>query len=111
METQKEKKQHSNNKKKCGSWIKRFICSRVARHLLCRKTLSKTLPNMAKNASTPQLATSINKQTNEQISRLEKIFEVTGIKPTAKKNCNGRNIKRTMTSSIKRTKALFVMLV
>jgi ferritin-like metal-binding protein YciE len=70
METQKEKKATASNTTKCGSWIKRFICSRVARHLF-RKTLSKTLPNMAKNASTPQLATSINnhlKETNEQIS-------------------------------------------
>lgn len=52
------------------------------------KTLSKTLPQMAKNASTPELVSSLNnhlKETNEQISRLEKIFEVTGIKPTAKK--------------------------
>jgi ferritin-like metal-binding protein YciE len=55
------------------------------------KTLSKTLPNM-KNASTPQLATLTNhlKDTNEQIS-IGKIFEVTGIKPTEEKHCNGRN--------------------
>jgi ferritin-like metal-binding protein YciE len=52
---------------------------------------------MAKNASTPQLATSITnhlKDTNEQISRLEKIFEVTGITYCKEKHCNGRNIKR-----------------
>jgi hypothetical protein len=77
METQREKSSRQYNKK-CGSWIKRFICSRFARHLLCRKTLSKTLPNM-KNASTPQLATSITnhlKDTNEQISRLEKYLKL-----------------------------------
>ncbi|PKH68161.1 hypothetical protein CXF59_05030 [Flavobacterium sp. ALD4] len=52
------------------------------------KVLSKTLPKMAKNASTPELVTTLNKhltETNEHISRLEKIFEVTGIKPAAKK--------------------------
>ena len=52
------------------------------------KILSKTLPKMAKNASTPELTTTLNKhltETNEHISRLEKIFEVTGIKPEAKK--------------------------
>jgi ferritin-like metal-binding protein YciE len=77
------------------------------------KTLSKTLPNMAKNAST-QLATSITnhlKDTNEQISRLEKIFEVTGIKPAKKSTAMEGILKRTMTLSIKRTKALFAMLV
>jgi hypothetical protein len=43
---------------------------------------------------------------------LEKIFEVTGIKPTAKKSTAMEGIlKRTMTLSIKRTKALFAMLV
>jgi ferritin-like metal-binding protein YciE len=113
METQKEKSSSQQYNKKCGSWIKRFICSRVARHLLCRKTLSKTLPNMAKNAST-QLATSITnhlKDTNEQISRLEKIFEVTGIKPAKKSTAMEGILKRTMTLSIKRTKALFAMLV
>jgi ferritin-like metal-binding protein YciE len=65
--------------------------------IYAEKTLSKTLPNMAKNASTPQLATSITnhlKDTNEQISRLEKIFEVTGITYCKEKHCNGRNIKR-----------------
>lgn len=52
------------------------------------KILSKTLPEMAKNASTPELVTTLNKhltETKEHISRLEKIFEVTGIKATAKK--------------------------
>jgi hypothetical protein len=40
METPKGKKAAaSNTTKKCGSWIKRFICSRVARHLLCRKNI------------------------------------------------------------------------
>jgi ferritin-like metal-binding protein YciE len=51
---------------------------------------------MAKNASTPQLATSITnhlKDTNEQIS-IEKIFKLPVLKPTAKKSTNGRNIKR-----------------
>jgi hypothetical protein len=66
METPKEKSSSQQYNKKCGSWIKRFICSRVARHLLCRKTLSKTLPNMAKNASTPQLATSITNHLKDE---------------------------------------------
>jgi ferritin-like metal-binding protein YciE len=56
METPKEKKKQPTTK--CGSWIKRFICSWLQDIYYAEKTLSKTLPNMAKNASTPQLATS-----------------------------------------------------
>jgi hypothetical protein len=47
METQKEKSSSQQYNKNAAHGL-RFICSRVARHLLCRKTLSKTLPNMAK---------------------------------------------------------------
>jgi ferritin-like metal-binding protein YciE len=52
------------------------------------KKLSKSLPKMMKNASTPELINTLKNhltETNEHVSRLEKIFEVTGIKPTAKK--------------------------
>jgi ferritin-like metal-binding protein YciE len=52
------------------------------------KTLSKTLPNMMRNASTPELVNTLKNhltETNEHVSRLEKIFEVTGIEPTAQK--------------------------
>jgi ferritin-like metal-binding protein YciE len=50
---------------------------------------------MAKNASTPQLATSITnhlKDTNEQISRLEKYLKLPVLN-LLQKHCNGRNIK------------------
>lgn len=52
------------------------------------KVLTKTLPNMVKNASSPELVNSLKSQLNESkehVSRLEQIFEVTGVKPTAKK--------------------------
>lgn len=52
------------------------------------KVLTKTLPKMVKNASSPELVNSLKTQlseTHEHVSRLEKIFEVTGITPTAKK--------------------------
>ncbi len=52
------------------------------------KILTKTLPKMVKNASSPELVNSLKSQlseTHEHVSRLEKIFEVTGIAPTAKK--------------------------
>ncbi len=50
--------------------------------------LSLNLPKMMKNASTPELVKTLKNhltETNEHVSRLEKIFEVTGIKPSAKK--------------------------
>lgn len=52
------------------------------------KVLTKTLPKMVKNASSPELVNSLKNQlsdSHEHVSRLEKIFEVTGIKPVAKK--------------------------
>ena len=52
------------------------------------KVLTKTLPNMVKNASTPELVNSLKSQSNESkehVSRLEKIFQENGMKPTAKK--------------------------
>jgi ferritin-like metal-binding protein YciE len=52
------------------------------------KVLTKTLPKMVKNASSPELVNSLKGQlseTEEHVSRLEKIFEVTGIKAETKK--------------------------
>ena len=52
------------------------------------KILTKTLPNMVKNASSPELVSSLKSQLNESkehVSRLEQVFEVTGMKPTSKK--------------------------
>lgn len=52
------------------------------------KVLTKTLPKMVKNASSPELVSSLKSQLNESkehISRLEQVFEVTGMKPTSKK--------------------------
>jgi ferritin-like metal-binding protein YciE len=41
-------------------------------------------------------------ETNEHVSRLEKIFEVTGIKPAAEKmRCYGRILKKVTNSSAK----------
>jgi ferritin-like metal-binding protein YciE len=53
------------------------------------KVLHKNLPKMVSNASSPELVTALKNhltETEHQVSRLEKIFEVTGIKPTAKKS-------------------------
>jgi ferritin-like metal-binding protein YciE len=52
------------------------------------KALTKALPKMAKNASSPELIEALNKhltETEGQISRLEQVFELAGQKATAKK--------------------------
>lgn len=50
------------------------------------KVLTKTLPKMMKNASSPELVNSLKTQlseTQEHVTRLEKIFEATGVEATA----------------------------
>jgi ferritin-like metal-binding protein YciE len=52
------------------------------------KALTKALPKMAKNATSQNLITSLNEHltvTEEQISRLERVFELAGKKAVAKK--------------------------
>jgi ferritin-like metal-binding protein YciE len=52
------------------------------------KVLSKTLPKMLKNASSPELVRTLQNHLNEneqQVSRLEQIFKVAGIKLASKK--------------------------
>ena len=52
------------------------------------KTLSKSLPRMVENASSPELVRTLKNQlteTEEHVSRLEQMFKTVGIKPTAKK--------------------------
>lgn len=52
------------------------------------KALVKALPKMAKNATSENLVTAINNHltvTEEQVKRLEKVFESVGEKATAKK--------------------------
>ena len=52
------------------------------------KALTKALPKMAKNATSENLIATINDHlvvTQEQVGRLEEVFELIGEKPTAKK--------------------------
>ena len=52
------------------------------------KALTKALPKMAKNATSPQLVDALNShltETEEQISRLEEVFKIIGQKAVAKK--------------------------
>ncbi len=70
------------------------------------KVLTKTLPKMVKNASSPELVNSLQSQlidTKEHVSRLEKIFEVTGIAPIAKKCDAMQGILKETNSLIRET--------
>lgn len=70
------------------------------------KVLTKTLPKMVKNASSPELVNSLKAQldeSHEHVSRLEKIFEVTGIKPVAKKCDAMQGILKESNNLIKET--------
>lgn len=52
------------------------------------KTLSKSLPKMVENATSPELVRTLKNQlseTEQHVSRLEQVFKSAGIKPTAKK--------------------------
>lgn len=52
------------------------------------KTLSKSLPKMVENASSPELIRTLKNQlteTEEHVSRLEQVFVSAGIKPRVKK--------------------------
>nr|WP_315173518.1 ferritin-like domain-containing protein [uncultured Flavobacterium sp.] len=52
------------------------------------KVLTKTLPKMVKNASSPELVNALKNhlsEAEEHVNRLEKVFETTGIKAEAKK--------------------------
>lgn len=52
------------------------------------KALTKALPKMTKNATSEELKTALTahlEETNNQISRLEKVFEIIGEKAVAKK--------------------------
>jgi ferritin-like metal-binding protein YciE len=71
METQRKKNSSQQHNKNAAHGLRDLFAVGLQDIYYAEKTLSKTLPNMAKNASTPQLATSINnhlKETNEQIS-------------------------------------------
>jgi ferritin-like metal-binding protein YciE len=52
------------------------------------KSLSRSLPKMVENASSPELVRSLKNQLteiDEHVSRLEQVFKTAGIKPNAKK--------------------------
>jgi hypothetical protein len=94
MATQQEKNRSYNSKKNAAHGL-RFIWSGIEDIYYAEKILSKTLPKMAKML--PLRIGLLNKhlkETNEHISRLEKIFEVT-VNQLQKMWCDGRDILKS----------------
>tara|TARA_R110000868_G_scaffold36900_7_gene130539 strand:- start:1502 stop:2077 length:576 start_codon:yes stop_codon:yes gene_type:complete len=70
------------------------------------KVLSINLPKMMENASDPELKTTLKnhlKETHEHVSRLEKIFETTGIEAKAQKCDAMEGILKENDKMIKKT--------
>jgi ferritin-like metal-binding protein YciE len=71
------------------------------------KVLTKTLPKMVKNANSPELVATLKNhlsETEEHVSRLEKVFEATGTKPSASRNNSIEGLLKESDSIIDLTK-------
>ena len=73
------------------SALEKFFHDQLKDLYWAEKHLTKALPKMKKAACSPELQQAIDEhltQTEEQVSRLEQVFELIGKKPQAKK-CDG----------------------
>lgn len=71
------------------------------------KTMTKALPKMVKNATSPELIKTLKNQmseTEEHVSRLERVFKAAGIKPNTKKNNAIEGLLKESDSIINETK-------
>ena len=86
MKKQTEKTTNQNIVEESG--LKTLFIDELKDILLAEKHLVKALPKMAKGATSEELRTSIEQhlvETQNQIARLEQVFEILGQKATAKK--------------------------
>ena len=70
------------------SWLKTLFTDELRDILWAEKHLLKALPKMAKGATSEELRSSLEQhvaETQNQISRLEQVFEILGEKATGKK--------------------------
>jgi ferritin-like metal-binding protein YciE len=71
-----------------NSLLKEFFVDAVKDLYWAEKHLTKALPKMQEAATTPELQSAIEEhiaQTEEHVSRLERVFEILGEEPQAKK--------------------------
>ena len=75
-------------KKSAAEDLREFFVDALKDIYWAEKALTKALPKMSKNATTPKLIEAIDShllETENQITRLEKVFELIGEKAVAKK--------------------------
>jgi ferritin-like metal-binding protein YciE len=85
------KKSTTTSGGKGSSQLEKFFHDQLKDIYWAEKHLTKALPKMQKAATTEELKQAIEDhlaQTEEQVSRLEQVFEIMGEKPQAKK-CEG----------------------
>ena len=75
-------------KRNAAEDLREFFVDALKDIYWAEKALTKAIPKMSKNATTPKLVEALNhhlKETENQIVRLEKVFEMIGEKAVAKK--------------------------
>ena len=71
------------------------------------KLASKTLSKRVKNATSPELVSALKnhqEEIDQQVSRLEEVFKVTGLKPSSKKCAAMEGILKENEENIKETR-------
>jgi ferritin-like metal-binding protein YciE len=82
------KKESASAKPDAASGLKELFEDSLKDIYWAEKALTKAIPKMAKYATSPELTDALNshlKETEEQVTRLEKIFDIIGQKAVAKK--------------------------
>jgi ferritin-like metal-binding protein YciE len=88
MATRKNEKDRSGKAAVLSTKLEKLFEDELKDIYWAEKALTKALPKMAKNASSPELVEAIEThlaETEEQVSRVEQVFDLLGKKPTAKK--------------------------
>lgn len=88
METAVKKQEAAKAKSSAANGLRGLFENGLKDIYWSEKVLTKTLPKMVKSASSPELVNALKNhltETEEHVSRLEKVFQATGIKPDAKK--------------------------
>ena len=86
--TKTKTSKNSKRKSSAADGLRELFIESLKDIYWAEKALTKALPKMAKNASSESLITTINDHltvTEEQVTRLEKVFEILGEKASAKK--------------------------
>lgn len=86
--TKTKTSKNSKRKSSAADGLRELFIESLKDIYWAEKALTKALPKMAKNASSESLITTINDHltvTEEQVTRLEEVFEILGQKASAKK--------------------------